>query len=81
MNKLISNNLLRLQHEMTFLKDEGITPEGLAAILGVSKSIIYDDIIALNNEPNFPLLINLTPDKLKEFNKKSKKIKNWMKKI
>ena len=73
MNKLISNNLLRLQHEMTFLKDEGITPEGLAAILGVSKSIIYDDIIALNNEPNFPLLINLTPDKLKEFKKQKNK--------
>ena len=40
MNKLISNNLLRLQHEITFLEGDGITPEGLAAILGIKKSII-----------------------------------------
>ncbi len=75
MNKLISNNLLRLQHEITFLEGDGITPEGLAAILGIKKSIIYDDIIALNNESNFPLGMSLPLPKLKEMKRLRKQNK------
>lgn len=62
MNKLISNNLLRLQHEMTFLHGEGITPNGMAEILGIKKSIIYDDLIAMNNESQFTLEISMPWD-------------------
>ncbi|MCR5213369.1 MAG: WYL domain-containing protein [Eubacterium sp.] len=55
MNNLVNNNMLRLQYEMVLLRGEGISINELESFLDINKSIIYDDIIAFNNENYFSL--------------------------
>lgn len=57
MNKEMTNSIYRLETLITLLSGDGSTINNLSELMGVSKSIIYDDLLSVISDKNSRLMI------------------------
>ncbi len=59
MNRIINNNIYRIQNELLVLNGEGFSIKRLAKLIGISESIIRDDISYIKKTPQILLDMRL----------------------